>query len=135
MTGVAAVLRQGGQQVEQQARNQALALVNDLMRPTTRLGFTLPLALWGTILDSPMREILRVEIRGDIQAAHAEALSRHEGIVVTVQGMQDALAAESAQAIPSSGESTAISSVQARGRTSYGYGGNTWWEDDLAPAS
>ncbi|MGL6236116.1 MAG: hypothetical protein ACRC20_12320 [Segniliparus sp.] len=132
MTGVAAVLRQGGLQVEQHARNQAFALVNDLMRPATFEKFTLPLGLWGTILDRQMSESIRAEIRGDLQAVHAAAASRHEDILSTVQSMRDALQSESAQAVPGTGEAMTVSSVQARGRTGYGYGGNKWWEHDLA---
>ena len=131
MTTVAAVLRKGGQQVEQQARNQALALVGDLMRPTTFEGFTLSLGLWGTIIDRQMSESVRAEIRGDLQAAHTAAASRHEDILGTMQAVQSALQAESAQAIPSVGDDgPSTRSITGQGRAGYGFGGYTWMEAD-----
>lgn len=135
MAAVSRMVRQGGACVEGMARNQASLLVEDLMRPMTFEGFSLPLGLWGTILDRPMSEGIRSSIRGALSSATETARSRHEDILGVVQNMRNVLHSESAAALSPVSDvlpQTPTDLSGGDGRGSYGFGGHSWLEVGLA---
>lgn len=101
MIQVARTIYQGGQHIERLVRNQARLLVDDLMRPTSHLGFSLPLALYGTILSRPMPADMHSSIQADLHFAMNAAQARHERITSVLQSIKTTLTATPGSVLPS----------------------------------
>ncbi|MFF0490117.1 hypothetical protein ACFYTQ_13955 [Nocardia sp. NPDC004068] len=135
MDAVSKIVRSGGESLERLVHNQTVGLVNDISRPMTFVGLTLPLGVWALLTDHPMRESYRSEILSAVDSMKSSAKSRHDDMTELIGHMSSALNYSQGRTSPTFD----VASFQVPKKMAptpaairYGFGDNTWWQNGIA---
>lgn len=131
-------LEKGGECLERHVHNQAAGVTSGLMRPLDILGLSLPVGVWGQIVDRPMRGSIKAQITSAVDTVRSEADARSASITDLVDRMHKALAYEPGTAIaePTGALFDPPGKVTLDYDTiRYGFRNNVWWEQNLAAAA
>lgn len=135
MDAVAKILENGGARLERLVYNQVVGMSSEILRPITIAGGTFPLGGWAGFLHKPMDEADRSNLSSACSSLKNSAESRRDQISALVDRIGSALNYSPDRTPPtySSEEFEVPARVLADSKVmKYGFGDNTWWEDNLA---
>lgn len=135
LDAVAKIVENGGARLERLVYNQVVGISSEILRPITIVGGTFPLGGWAGFLHKPMDEADRSKLASACSSLKNSAESRRNEISALVDRIASALNYSPGRTPPgySSDEFEIPARVLADSKVmKYGFGDNTWWEDNLA---
>ncbi|WP_063060900.1 hypothetical protein [Nocardia sienata] len=137
LDAVAKIVENGGLVLTRLVYNQAVGLSDLVLKSISHQEASFPLGVWASLINNPMPESLRTEIRSALDGLRSAAESRHTTITTMLEKV-------SAAVDYAPGRKAAVYSpvdfevpekiVVDPGVAKYGFGDNVWWEESNASA-
>lgn len=132
---VSKIVKHAGTCLERLVYNQTVGLSTGITRPMSFLGFTLPLGVWALLTRHPMRGSYRSEILSAVDSLKSAAKSRQADMTAMIDRISSALEYSPGRTppkfTPADFEVPPKVTDDSGGRW-YGFGSNTWWQDNAA---
>ncbi|MGA6206429.1 hypothetical protein ACPESR_16965 [Nocardia testacea] len=137
LDAVAKIVENGGLVLTRLVYNQAVGLSDLVLKSISHQEASFPLGVWASLINNPMPESLRTEIRSALDGLRSAAESRHTTITTMLEKISAAVDYAPGRKAPVySPDDFEVPEkiVVDPGVAKYGFGDNVWWEESNASA-
>lgn len=137
LDAVAKIVENGGLVLTRLVYNQAVGLSDLVLKSISHQEASFPLGVWASLINNPMPESLRTEIREALDGLRSAAESRHTTITTMLEKISAAVDYAPGRKAPVySPDDFEVPEkiVVDPGVAKYGFGDNVWWEESNASA-
>lgn len=137
LDAVAKIVENGALVLNRLVFNQAVGLSDLVLKSISHQEASFPLGAWASLVDNPMPESLRTEIRSALDGVRSAAESRHTTITTMLERISGAVDYAPGRKAPVYNPvdfEVPEKVVVDPGVAKYGFGDNVWWEESNASA-
>lgn len=137
LDAVAKIVENGALVLDRLVFNQAVGLSDLVLKSISHQEASFPLGVWASLVDNPMPESLRTEIRSALDGLRSAAESRHTTITTMLERISGAVDYAPGRKAPVYNPvdfEVPEKVVVDPGVAKYGFGDNVWWEESNASA-
>ncbi|MGW5385135.1 hypothetical protein [Nocardia sp. NPDC003963] len=137
LDAVSKIVENGAFVLDRLVFNQAVGLSDLVLKPISHQDASFPLGVWASLINSPMPESLRAEIRSALDGVRSAAESGHTAITTMLErisGAMDYAPGRKAPVYNPVDFEVPEKVVVDPGVAKYGFGDNVWWEESNASA-
>ncbi|WP_067679288.1 hypothetical protein [Nocardia miyunensis] len=132
MDAISKIVQNAGACIERLVYNQTVGLSNDLTKPMTFVGLTLPVGVWALLTDHSMQSAYKSQILSAVDSLKTAAESRKDDLAGFIERISSALDYSPERTSPKFDTASfdiPEKLVASPGAIRYGFGDNVWWQN------